>query len=222
MCDIEEQILPKSKVNRSRQTNLNSTSQQAKILDQEAPKAVHKQHIAQPTSTVPVKPKLNDYNCFNIPDIKSVYVSLLNDNLEYLIDYIYENSDTEPYNAPATRVALSMQMILSSKQLIPYQTASMIAKDIEELRRNDEYTNQWTNPALKRKALSKELEMLKKHTEIDETMSLNLTDNPREDEQKQSLRDFDIHSGVSTLNVSSRFPVATENENGQNGSCAVM
>ena len=164
-----------SKVNRTKQSNLNSAARTTKENHDQS--FLHPVRIEQGSGNTVGEafPKLNDYNCFSIPDIKSIYISLLNDNLEYLIDYIYENSKKEPYNDPVVRVALSMQMILSSKQLIPYQTASLIAKDIEELRRNDEYTNQWANPTLKRKALSKELEMLKTHTEIDETMSLNLT-----------------------------------------------
>jgi hypothetical protein len=214
MSDPEDNLPIKSKKNRSRQINHRSTK-----INTSNQKLEHSQ---QSTTNLPVKPKLTDYRCFHLEDIKSVYISLLNDNLQYLINYIYENADKEPYKNPATRVALSMQMILSSDQLIPYQTASMIAKDIEELRRNEEYTNQWVNPTLKRKALSKELEMLKKHTEIDETMSLNLTDNPHEDNYNPNLRDFDIHSGISTLNVSSQFPVANEIDNSQGSGCMVM
>jgi len=232
MSDSEEQTPIKTKAPKVRQLNqssavLSSKTATAKVQsgEQKQYKTVTKQPIdlSTPTipPTVPAKPKSSDYRCFNIPDIKNVYIQLLNDNLQYLVDYIYANSDKEPYNSPSIRVALAMQMILSSDQLIPYQTSSMIAKDIEELRHNDEYTNQWANPSLKRKALGKELEMLKKHTEIDETMSLNLTDKPGEDEQKQSLKDFDIHSGVSTLNVSSRFPV-NDTDNPQNASCIVM
>ena len=155
------------------------------------------------------KPKLTDYRCYNASDIRPIYVQLLNDNLQHLIEYIYANTDKDAYKSASTRVALAMQMILASNQLIPYQISSLIAKDIEELKKNDDYINQWENPTLKRKALTKELEFLKKHTEIDETMSLNLTDKPGEEENKLNLKDFDIHSGVSTLNVSSRFPVET-------------
>lgn len=166
------------------------------------------------------KPKLTDYRGFNIPKIKQVYVKLLDDNLQHLIGFIYSNIDKEPYNSQDIRVALAMQMILASNQLIPYQISSMIAKDIEELRKNENFLNQWENPLLKRKALFKELQFLKKHTEIDDTISLNLTDKPQEEKHVNSLKDFDIHSGISTLNVSSSFPLDVENS--QNQICAVM
>ncbi len=207
---IEEKDSGKIKNIRSRKTlaakpNLNRNDIENRSINNVLPKSI----------------KLSDYRCFSIPNINSVYIQLLNDNLQYLIEYIYSHSTIQPYDVAATRVALSMQMILSSDQLVPYQLSSLIAKDIEELRKNDEYTNLWSNPTLKRKALSKDLEMLKKHTEIDENISLN-SENPREDDPKQNLRDFDIHSGLSTLNVSSQYPVNNEINNGEPGNCLLM
>lgn len=157
----------------------------------------------------PLHVKLNDYRCFCLPNLKDIYLRLLNDNITYLIDYIYANSNKEPYKSPEVRIALSMQMILSSDKLIPVQLSSMIAKDIDGLRKNDEYTSQWANPMMKRKRLTKELEMLKKHTEIDDSISLNLPDQ-MDAENKPNIEDFDIHSGLSTLNVSATCPIEEE------------
>lgn len=209
---------------KSRRTNLKTLSRQR--IDEQNNR-VRSRHIDQ----IKVKPiknytenlqngKLTDYRGYNIPEMKQVYVQLLNDNLQHLIEYIYFNKDKQSYNSPSIRVALAMQMILASDQLIPYQLSSMIAKDIEDLRKDDEYIHQWDNPSLKKRALLKELEFLKKHTEIDETISLNLTDKPHDEEHNNSLKDFDINSGISTLNVSAKFPI--ENEEQVNQSCSMM
>lgn len=206
----------------SQQTNLNSVKP---IIPSKLPSKLRPNvgEVKVPEGETEVvipsaKPKLTDYKCYNAADISSVYVQLLNDNLIHLIEYVYNNVEKDAYKLAATRVSLAMQMILASNQLIPYHIASLIAKDIEDLKKNDEYINQWENPTLKRKSLTKELEFLKKHTEIDETISLNLADKSEEEEQKQNLKDFDIHSGVSTLNVSSRYPI----EIAQTHSCLIM
>mgnify|MGYP000962575225 CR=1 FL=1 len=163
------------------------------------------------------KPQLTDYRCVCVPDLKSVYVQLLNDNIRHLITYIYNSKDKTPYNSPDVRVALSIQMIMSSKELIPMDLSSMIAKDIDDLRKNDEYTSKWANPSLKRKTLNKELSLLKRHTELDDSLSLNLAD--KTDTEKPDIGDFDIHSGVSTLNVSAVCPIPSEEDR---GNCMVM
>jgi hypothetical protein len=168
-----------------------------------------------PATELP-KTKLVDYRYFCVPNLKEMYLKLLNDNITDLIDYIYNNRDKEPYNLPENRTALSMQMILSSNKLIPIQLSTMIAKDLDDLRKNDEFTSRWANPLLKRKRLSKELEMLKKHTEIDDSISLNFPDKTDVD-TKVNLEDFDIHSSVSTLNVSTSCPIEEES-----GRCLLM
>jgi hypothetical protein len=177
--------------------------------------------VASP-ETIVSKSSVTDYRCYRIPELKQVYVQLLNDNLEYMINFIYTNKEKPQYSSPSIRVGLAMQMLLASQQLIPYQLSALIAKDIEDLRKDDEYTNLWQNPALKRKALGKELEFLRKHTEIDETISLNMANQTEAQlEQQQNLQDFDIHSGISTLNVSSHFPVAEDPIIASNN-CAIM
>lgn len=147
--------------------------------------------------------KLTQYKYYYANDLKDAYMALLNDNIIQLITYIYDNMDKKHYQSPETRVALSMQMVLSSDKLIPINLSSLIAKDIDKLRKDSDYTNQWANPTLKRKYMQKELDILRKHTEIDDTISLNLP----ETAPKVNMEDFDIHSGMSTLNVSSTQPI---------------
>ena len=118
---------------------------------------------------------LSDYRSYNLPNIKHLYLTLLNDNLMNLLTYIYDHNDQEPYRFPEVRIALSMQMILFSDKLIPINLSSLIARDLEELKNDDTYTSQWVNPTLKRRTLTKDLEILKKHTEIDDSVSLNLS-----------------------------------------------
>lgn len=164
------------------------------------------------------KTLLTDYRVCGLTNLKNIYLKLLNDNLVYLIEYIYKNSTQEPYQSPDVRVALALQMILSSEELIPMRLSSLIAKDLEALRKDDKYTSRWVNPALKRKRLLKELEMLRKHTEIDDSISLNLADKTEADE-KPNLADFDIHSGISTLNVSETCPLPDDEEDNR---CLIM
>lgn len=180
---------------------------------------------AKPISVNPVassnKPKYNDYRCYNVPEMKQLYVKMLNDNLLSLINYIYSQQSVEPYNSPATRVALSMQMLLASNQLIPYQQASAIIKDIETLRADASYLDQWANASLKRKALMKEIEMVRKHTEIDDTISLNLANQPDTlgGPDGDDLKNFDMNSGISTLNVSAQMPVDLDEDQAR---CTIM
>ena len=96
----------------------------------------------------------------------------------------------EPYNSAEVRVAVAIQMILSSDQLIPIKLSAQIAKDLEDLRVNSEYTSRWVKPNLKRARLMKELELLKKHTEIDDSISLNQKD-AKIGETTPNQEDFD-------------------------------
>lgn len=166
-------------------------------------------------STTKPKPlKTTNYYCTENPEmeIKQVYVKLVNDNLVHLINHIYNHKDHSPYDQASVRSTIAMQLILGANKLIPFEMSSMIAKDLEDLRKNDEYTSLWANPALKRKALNKELELLRKQTEIDETVSLNLSDPKAVNSEQSSLEDFDLHSGLSTLNVSAKYPLPNENK----------
>lgn len=162
--------------------------------------------------------KLMDYRCVCLPDLKGVYLKLLNDNIIHLIESIYTNREKPPYHLAETRIALAMQMIVSSDQLIPTNVAMMIAKDMDDLRKNDEYINRWVNPAKKRKQMIRELEVLRKHTEIDDSISLNLADQT-DTMEKINVDEMDIRSGISTLNVSASCPIPEEEGR---GNCQIM
>lgn len=164
--------------------------------------------------------KLSDYCSFNIPEHKTYVLTLLDDNLNYMLEYIYssERSDQIPYNLPEFRVALALQMLLASNRLISYQLASQIAKDIETLRHNQDYLNRWENSSVRKRMLLKELKTLKAHTEIDDEISLNSVTNDISDENQPDFSNFDLHSGVSTLNVSVHCP----DIEGQQEECTIL
>ena len=182
---------------------------------------VHPTQTIHPTQTVvpvvpvvpiaPVVPvdKLTKYHCYTISNINEVYIQLLNDNIAYLIRYIYQNTDKSPYDSAEVRIGVSLQMILSSDHLIPLDVSSKIAKDIDQLRKDNTYTSKWENPSTKRKVLTHELELLRRHTEIDDSISLNLSEQPHNNDEF-NIDDFDIHSGISTLNVSVTCPIENE------------
>jgi len=155
--------------------------------------------------------KLTDYRGYHIKNIQNHYIALLSDNLVNLISYIYEHREQSPYDKPEIRVALASQMILSSNKLVPHNLSAQIVRDIEQLRNDEQYLSQWKDPSLKRKTLMKELEMLRKHTEIDDTISLNLA--PADSGKPESLDDFDLQSSMSTLNVSAQLPLTKHGEN---------
>ena len=163
---------------------------------------------------------METYRIYNISHIKEAYVSLLGKNLNNLIEYIYNNLDQFP--DAEMRAALSFNMLLISGTLINAELSVKIANDLESLRKNQEYLNKWKNPSLKRQYLRKELETLRKHTEIDDTISLNMS-GLKEDgsvaidvDHKNDSNVFDIKTGIETLNVSTTIPSA------QDGNCALM
>ena len=144
----------------------------------------------------------NSYSLCNIPEIKTSYVSLLNDNLLTLIEYIYLNTSVSPYNNPEIRVALSLQMLFSSEKMINPNLSIKIAKDINDLMLNVDYINKWDNKDKKIKSMKNELTRLIKNTEIDDTISLNVSD--------------EVYSSVSTmLPVSQNLPMKFD-QNDQN------
>jgi hypothetical protein len=159
-------------------------------------------------SAVPVA-KFSDYRSYHLPNLNQIYAKILNDNLRYLISYIYSQKDGDStYSDPSVRVAVSLQLLLASNQLIPVQMASLIIKDMNDLRQNETYLNRWADPGLKRKIMGKEIEILRKHTEIDESISLNLADHEESaDRTAFDPKDYDLQSSVSTLNVSDQCTI---------------
>jgi len=148
------------------------------------------------------------YRIYNIPQIKDEYTKLLGLNLNTLIESIYANPEQFP--DPETRAALSMNMLLISKNLVSAELSAKIGKDLDILRKDANYLGKWDNPSLKRQYLKKEIETLNKHTEIDDTITLNSCQ--QESASIMPTTVYDIRSGVETINPSNTVPVAPKSD----------
>lgn len=163
--------------------------------------------------------KLTSYKSYDVPEMKTNILTLMNDNVQTIVEYIYQNTDKHPYDSPGVRAALSVQLILSCNQLIPYQLSNKVIKDLETLRKDFDHLNKWANPQIRRKMLAKESQMIKKLTEIDDAISLNFSENPSV--YQEDLANFDLNSSVSTLNISATCPVE-DDQTESNDNCCVM
>lgn len=144
----------------------------------------------------------NNYRIYNIPNLKEGYTKVISDNLEKLVDSIYNT-----FTDPEMRAALAFHLILSSGNLISVKNSIRISKDLDDLKKNQSYLNKWEKPHLKRQFLNKELETLRKHTEIDDSISLNgmMTSNDTASTVTPTVlngTEYDIKTGIDTLNVS--------------------
>jgi hypothetical protein len=135
---------------------------------------------------------MSNLSLCNIPQIKTAYVSLLNDNITYLVEYIYSNRNVEPYNNIEIRVALSLQMILSSNKLINPLLSSLIAKDISDLMNDSDYLSRFDNKEKKLKSMETELSYLIKNTEITDNISLNIS-------EEDIIKRNELKSSISTM-----------------------
>lgn len=150
----------------------------------------------------------NNYRIYNIPQIKNEYTKLLGLNLNSLIGNIYSNP--EEFSTPEIRAALSLNMILISKNLVSSELSAKIGKDLDTLRKDSDYLNKWPNPSLKRQYLKKEIETLNKHTEIDDTITLNSCQ--QESASMMPTTVYDIRSGVETVNPINTVPTAPKSD----------
>ena len=157
----------------------------------------------------------SNYRIYKISNLKDGYKKMLTDNLEHLINYLYENEKD-----PELRAGLSLHMILSSGNLVSIVNSIKIAKDLNDLLKNNEYLSKFDNPKMKRAYLRKELDTLRSHTELDDTMSLNSINALSLDKTGNETntfdtfgthKNYDITTGISTLNA---LPSDIEQESG--------
>lgn len=108
------------------------------------------------------------------PGIKQASACLLLENADHLIRFIYANTDRPPYDKPELRVGLSIKILIkSSNQGYSGDLLDPVLADLQELLTNEEYLKQFKDPIARREALSKELSLINKFKELDETISLN-------------------------------------------------
>ena len=90
------------------------------------------------------------------------------------IEFIYSNKDREPYNDIELRIAISLQLIVSSKHLINPILSSLIAQDICELMKNEKYLSRFDDKEKKIKSMELELTNLMKKSKTIKLFSIHL------------------------------------------------
>lgn len=165
-----------------------------------------------PTATVTPVGLNSNYSTYNSVKHTKAFHQLLDDNLELLIEYIYDNIDREPYNNPETRVGLSLKMLLTSRAMISHHLSNKIYQDIDNLKIDKAYLSRFADPGKKIKYLKRDQNLLKKHTEVD-NVTLNY--------EGSTVQGFDkypdeIDHAESTLTAMSTLNVSNDNN------CSVM
>lgn len=106
---------------------------------------------------------------FELEDVNNACVQLISDNAESLINYIYDNTDKEPYNNPVTRIGLVLKTLLRSGG----ESVTIKANVIEPA--TDDLQNLITGceNLVQQKIYTDELKFLRSCTLLDDLISLN-------------------------------------------------
>ena len=109
----------------------------------------------------------------NDPRIRDASFTLIVDCAEHLINFVYNNQHTSPYDKPEIRVGLAVKILLKSEQNYESKMIEPIICDLEDMLSNEEYVNSFPDPEAKRAAISSELTLMNKYVELDDTITLN-------------------------------------------------
>lgn len=115
----------------------------------------------------------NSIYSIDVSGIKDATAMLIDDNAETLIRSIYLNSAREPYDKPDVRVGLVVKILIKSSRHYSADLLRPVVEDIEQLLVDDDYLYTFKNPAARKEGLSKELSLVNKFIELDDTLSLN-------------------------------------------------
>lgn len=99
--------------------------------------------------------------------------TLIVENAEHLISHIYENQSTPPYNKPATRVGLVIKILIKSNSSYPADLLQPVIDDIQAMLADSKYLSRCHHAEERKNALAKELSLVNKFIEFDDTVSLN-------------------------------------------------
>jgi hypothetical protein len=113
----------------------------------------------------------------NAPGIKDASFSLIVDNAEQLIEFIYNHKDVVPYNKREIRVGLAIKVLLKGSHHYSSSLISPIIDDLENMLYDDDYLNSFDDPEKKRVAISSELSLMNKYVKLDDTITLNTVEN---------------------------------------------
>jgi len=107
------------------------------------------------------------------PDIEKYANILLIDNAQNLINYIYQNTTSDPYTNPEIRIGLAIKILLKTDNYFDIVVLQPIINDIEFLMNNEEYLAEFSNPEERLQNLTNELILINKYKELSDTISLN-------------------------------------------------
>lgn len=163
---------------------------------------------------------MNSYRSDSHIDLQKLYVDLLCGNLNQLIDYIYQSKS--PFDLPQHRVGVCLQLVVLSNQKLSIKSSNLIIKDLQTLKTDTNFLKKWDNPTLKRQCLNKEIDIIKQHTDIDDSMSLNQHGNSIEDDNSHYLPDNESLLSVATLNTHVINPELDNLYKEEKNSCVIM
>lgn len=103
---------------------------------------------------------------FERQDVKDASNTLITENAEYLIKYIYSNAQKSPYNDPVIRVGMVIRIIFKVSSSLDADVLEPVITDLEYLVKNER------NP-VQRKIYSEELDFVQHYTIKCDLITLN-------------------------------------------------
>lgn len=108
--------------------------------------------------------------------VREGYKKLMLDNANYLIEQIYLKKNEEPYNNTEMRIFMSLGLIFSNEnKFVSSNLSKKIAKDINDLMMDNEYLSRFNDKSKIINSMKQELTKLINMTELDDTISLNIS-----------------------------------------------
>lgn len=110
---------------------------------------------------------LNKTHTFELPIVNRAVETLISENSETLISWIYQNTDRAPYNDPTVRVGLAIKILIKCHDGVagPAHLMQKILNDIVNILPGAD--------AADRSILIEEYRLVQKCTELDDLISLN-------------------------------------------------
>ena len=113
------------------------------------------------------------YFSTDVEGIREAGFDLMVQNAEHLIKFIYQNTDKSPYDSPEVRIGLVIKILIRSNTNYTADLLQPVVDDMQNLLSDQDYLCKFDDPSERRNALSKELTLINKFMELDETISLN-------------------------------------------------
>jgi hypothetical protein len=102
---------------------------------------------------------------------------LLESTFPLLVNYIYSHKEHEIYCDPETRVGILIKLLHSLDMRYDEILLKPIIDDIEDMINSEQHLESTENPERRKKCLEKELNLVQRYIDMDDTISLN-TDLP--------------------------------------------